>query len=61
MRFNPLPFVFAPGIGLAGYLLGGLPGAQNALAAWALVIGASSVWTLLRGPHDADSGATPGR
>lgn len=57
MRFNPLPFVFAPGIGLAGYVFGGLEGAQNALAAWLLLMGAASVWTLARGPHeDPDAG-----
>ena len=57
MRFNALPFIFAPGIGLAGYLIGGLAGAQNALAAWLLVIGIASVWTLLRGADD--SGSSP--
>ena len=57
MRFNPLPFVFAPGIGVVGYVLGGVGGAQSALAAWLLLISAASVWTLARGPQeDPDAG-----
>ena len=56
MRFNPLPFVFAPGLGLVGYLVGGLTGAEGTLAAWALVVGAASVWTLARGPDDVEAG-----
>ena len=54
MRFNPLPFVFAPGLGLVGYMAGGLTGAEGVLAAWALLVGAASVWTLARGPDDTD-------
>lgn len=56
MRFNPLAFVLAPGIGLGGLLIGGMPGAQNALAAWLLMVGAASVWTLARGPDDSVTG-----
>ena len=61
MRFNPLPFFFAPGIALAGYLIGGLSGAQNALAGFALLIGAASVLILARGPDDDRSSPTAGR
>lgn len=55
MRFNPLAFVLAPGIGLGGLLIGGLSGAQSALAGWLLIVGAASVWTLIRGPIDTES------
>ena len=43
MRFNPLALIFAPGIGLAGLLIGGISGAQSALAGWLLIVGAASV------------------
>lgn len=56
MRFNPLALIFAPGIGLGGLLVGGVSGAQNALAAWILIVGAASVWTLIRGPIDSETG-----
>lgn len=56
MRFNPLAFVLAPGIGLGGLLFGGVPGAQSALAAWLLIVGAATVWTLIRGPANSDTG-----
>ena len=55
MRFNPLALIFAPGIGLGGLLVGGISGAQSALAAWLLIVGAASVWTLLRGPINNDA------
>lgn len=56
MRFNPLAFIFAPGIALGGLLIGGITGAQSALAAWALIVGAASVWTLIRGPINSQTG-----
>jgi hypothetical protein len=56
MRFNPLALVFAPGIGLGGLLVGGMSGAQSALAAWLLIVGAATVWTLIRGPVDSHTG-----
>jgi hypothetical protein len=56
MRFNPLALIFAPGIALGGLLVGGIAGAQNALAAWALIVGVASVWTLIRGPIDSETG-----
>ena len=55
MRFNPFAFFLAPGIGLGGLLIGGISGAQNALAAWLLIVGVASVWTLIRGPVGAGS------
>ena len=56
MRFNPLALIFAPGIALGGFLIGGITGAQSALAAWALIVGAASVWTLIRGPINSQTG-----
>lgn len=56
MRFNPLALIFAPGIGLGGLLVGGVSGAQSALAAWFLIVGVASVWTLLRGPINSKDG-----
>ncbi|MEO8059878.1 MAG: hypothetical protein ABI671_16310 [Burkholderiales bacterium] len=56
MRFNPLAFIFAPGIALGGLLIGGVSGAQSALAAWLLIVGTASVWTLVRGPIVSNSG-----
>ena len=56
MRFNPFALVFAPGIGLGGLLIGGVPGAHSALAAWLLIVGVASVWTLIRGPIDSENG-----
>ena len=55
MRFNPFALVLAPGIGLGGLLIGGVSGAQNALAAWLLIVGVASVWTLIRGPVETGS------
>lgn len=55
MRFNPFAFVLAPGIALGGLLIGGVAGAQSALAAWLLIAGAASVWTLARGPVEIGS------
>ena len=56
MRFNPLAFIFAPGIALGGLLIGGVSGAQSAMAGWALIVGLASVWTLVRGPIDSKTG-----
>ena len=57
MRFNPLPFVFAPGIGLVGYLVGDVAGSESAVAAWLLVTAAASVWALARGPVETADGS----
>lgn len=56
MRFNPLAFVFAPGMALGGLLIGGISGAQSALAAGLLIVGTASVWMLIRGPIDTSDG-----
>ena len=56
MRFNPLAFIFAPGFALGGLLIGGVSGAQSALAGWALIVSLASVWTLVRGPIDSKTG-----
>lgn len=38
MRINPLPFLFAPGAALGGYLAGGGHGAWLALLAWTMLV-----------------------
>jgi hypothetical protein len=38
MRLNPLPFVFAPGVGVMGYLADGWPGAGYALLGWSAIV-----------------------
>jgi len=50
MRINPLPFVFAPGVALAGYLIAGGHGALLAAFAWTAIVTAGTlcVWLLHR-------------
>jgi len=48
VRVNPIPWLFAPGIALAGYLVGGVRGAVQALAGWAVIVTAATVWVVLR-------------
>ena len=48
MRFNPLPFVFAPGVVLAGLLLGGLRGTLIATAVWAAIVAIATLCAYLR-------------
>jgi len=38
MSFNPLPFLFAPGVAGIGYALGGLAGAVAALLGWTAIV-----------------------
>ena len=44
VRVNPIPWLFAPGIALAGYLVGGVRGAVQALAGWAVIVTAATIW-----------------
>jgi hypothetical protein len=61
VRVNPIPWLFAPGIALAGYLVGGVRGAVQALVGWAAIVTAATVWVILRRrfwpdePKDPDS------
>jgi hypothetical protein len=48
IRLNPIPWLFAPGIGLAGWFYDGASGAAGALAGWAAVVAAATVWVVLR-------------
>jgi hypothetical protein len=48
MRFNPIPWLFSPGVALAGYFYDGLGGAGRALAGWAAVVTVATVWVILR-------------
>jgi hypothetical protein len=46
MRINLLPFVFAPGVALAGYLVAGGHGALLATLCWTAIValGTLCVW-----------------
>jgi hypothetical protein len=50
MRINPLPFVFAPGVVLAGYLVAGGHGALLAALAWTAIVTAGTLcaWLMHR-------------
>ncbi|WP_280156290.1 hypothetical protein [Piscinibacter sp. XHJ-5] len=48
IRLNPLPWLFAPGIALAGWLIDGAPGAVKALVGWVLIVSAATLWVILR-------------
>jgi hypothetical protein len=48
IRLNPIPWLFAPGIALAGYAIDGTSGAARALAGWAALVTAATVWVILR-------------
>jgi hypothetical protein len=50
MRINPLPFVFAPGVVRAGYLVAGGHGALLAALAWTGIVAAGTLcaWLLHR-------------
>ena len=44
IRLNPIPWLFAPGIALVGWLYDGPTGAAQALAGWAGLVTAATVW-----------------
>jgi hypothetical protein len=48
MHLNPLPFVFAPGVLLAGYLLGGAHGTVLAGLLWTVIVSAATLCAFLR-------------
>ena len=51
MRVNPLPFVFAPGVALAGALVAGARGMWVALFAWTLLVALATFTAWLRRPR----------
>ena len=54
IRFNPVPWLFAPGIALGGWMLDGIPGAARALGGWAAIVAAATVWVIVRRRLHAD-------
>jgi len=48
MHINPLPFVFAPGVALAGYLLAGGYGALLATLCWTAIVAVGTLCAWLR-------------
>lgn len=48
IRLNPVPWLFAPGVALAGWFMDGMSGAGKALAAWVAIVTAATVWVILR-------------
>jgi hypothetical protein len=49
IRLNPVPWLFAPGVALAGWLMDGMSGAGKA---------AATVWVILRRRFTADESDT---
>jgi hypothetical protein len=47
MRINPLPFIFAPGVALGGYLVDGLHGTWVALLGWSAIVLAGTLCAYL--------------
>ncbi|HEV7913969.1 MAG TPA: hypothetical protein VGP22_09390 [Albitalea sp.] len=48
IRINPIPWLFAPGIALGGWLVEGVHGAATALIGWATIVAAATMWVVLR-------------
>jgi hypothetical protein len=48
IRLNPIPWLFAPGIALAGWLFDGAPGAARALAIWIAIVALATAWVVVR-------------
>jgi len=48
VRINPVPFVLAPGIGLTGFVFGGLAGAGCALLGWTVAVAVATTCVVLR-------------
>jgi hypothetical protein len=48
IRLNPIPWLFAPGVALGGWLLDGAPGAARALGGWAAIVAAATLWVVVR-------------
>jgi hypothetical protein len=58
IRLNPVPWLFAPGVALAGWFMDGMSGAGKALAAWVAIVTAATVWVILRRRFTADESDT---
>jgi hypothetical protein len=58
IRLNPVPWLFAPGVALAGWVMVGMSGAGKALAAWVAIVTAATVWVILRRRFTADESDT---
>jgi hypothetical protein len=48
IRLNPIPWLLAPGIALGGYFVEGADGAAAALIGWATIVGAATLWVIVR-------------
>jgi hypothetical protein len=48
IRLNPIPWLFAPGIALAGWLFDGVPGAARALGIWIAIVALATAWVVVR-------------
>ena len=48
IRLNPVPWLFAPGIALAGWFIDGTSGAVKALVGWTAIVTAATIWVILR-------------
>jgi hypothetical protein len=48
MLLNALPLMLAPGFGLAGYALGGLPYAVACILGWASIVVLATSWVCIR-------------
>lgn len=48
IRLNPIPWLFAPGIALGGWLFDGVPGAVQALGGWIAIVAMATAWVVVR-------------
>ena len=48
VRLNPIPWLFSPGVALAGWYFGDAQGAVQALAGWAAIVTGATVWVVVR-------------
>ena len=48
IRLNPIPWLFAPGVAMGGWFYDGATAAVQALAGWAAVVIAATVWVIVR-------------
>ena len=58
MKLNPVPFLFLPGVALAGYLVGGESGLAWAVALWCAAVVMGTMTKLLRRWYEARRDAT---
>ena len=57
MKLNPVPFLFLPGVALAGYLVGRESGLAWAVALWCTAVAIGTMTKLLRRWYEARRGA----